>query len=383
MTPAPTVAILANRGFAVTNSRLPLIARMREAGWRVLLVTADDAHARQVESLGATLETVEFHRGGLSPLRDLRTFARLTRLFARHRPDLIHFFHSKPIMLGSLAIAAIPGWRPKVVSTITGLGYAYLAGGIDWIAASAGYRALTGRSDAVIFQNQDDLDVFVQRGWVRAERATLIESSGVDTAKFAPRPLQGTRRTVVMVSRLLRQKGVQEYLDAARAVAARHPDVEFLLAGEIEPGHADGIPEEEILRGTRDAGVRYLGYATDVPELLASSRLLVFPSYYREGLPRIVIEAAACAVPAIVADVPGSRDAIEHGVTGLLVPPRDHGKLVEAICALLGDDGRCRAMGLAARTRALAEFDLRLITERQLDVYRSLLGATLAGAGTA
>jgi len=381
VTPAPTVAILANRGFAITNSRLPLIARMREAGWRVLLVTADDAHARQVESLGATLETVEFHRGGLSPLRDLRTLARLTRLFARHRPDLVHFFHSKPVMLGSLAIAAVPGWRPKVVSTITGLGYAYLAGGIDWIAASAGYRALTRRSDAVIFQNRDDLDVFVRRGWVRAEKATLIESSGVDTAKFAPRP--GARRTVVMVSRLLRQKGVQEYLDAARAVAARHPETEFLLAGEIEAGHADGIPEEEILRGARDAGVRYLGYATDVPGLLASARMLVFPSYYREGLPRIVIEAAACAVPAVAANVPGSRDAIEHGVTGLLVPPRDHGKLVEAICALLDDDGRCRAMGQAARGKALAEFDLRLITERQLDVYRSLLGATLAGAGTA
>jgi glycosyltransferase involved in cell wall biosynthesis len=182
-----------------------------------------------------------------------------------------------------------------------------------------------------------------------------------------------------MVSRLLRQKGVQEYLDAARAVAARHPDVEFDLAGEIEAGHADGIPEEELLRRTRAAGVRFLGYAKDVPALLASSRLLVFPSYYREGLPRVVIEAAACAVPAVAADVPGSRDAIEHGVTGLLVPPRDHGSLVEAICTLLEDDARCQAMGRAARARALAEFDLRQITDRQLDVYRSLLGAKLEG----
>lgn len=377
MNPAPTVAILANRGFAVTNSRLPLVARMREAGWRVLLITADDAHARQVEALGATLESAEFDRGGLSPWRDFRTLARLTRLFSRHRPDLVHFFHSKPIMLGSLAIAAIPGWRPKVVSTITGLGYAYLAGGIDWLAASAGYRALTRRSDAVIFQNRDDRDVFVARGWIGAEKAVLIESSGVDTAKFAPRPQAGTGRTVVMVSRLLRQKGVQEYLDAARAVAVRHPDVEFQLAGEIEAGHADGIPEEEVQRGARDAGVRFLGYMKDVPGLFASARMLVFPSYYREGLPRIVIEAGACGVPAVAADVPGSRDAIEHGVTGLLVPPRDHGSLVDAICALLEDDDRCQAMGRAARAKALAEFDLRLITDRQLDVYRSLLGAKL------
>lgn len=381
MSAAPTVAILANRGFAVTNSRLPLISRMREAGWRVLLITADDAHARQVESLGATLETVEFHRGGLAPWRDLGTLARLARVFSRHRPDLVHFFHSKPIMLGSLAIAAIPGWKPKVVSTITGLGYAYLAGGINWLAASAGYRMLTRRSDAVIFQNRDDRDVFVARGWIGTEKAVLIESSGVDTAKFAPRPQPGTGGTVVMVSRLLRQKGVQEYLDAARAVAARHPAVEFQLAGEIEAGHADGIPEEEVLRGARDAGVRFLGYVTDVPRLLASSRLLVFPSYYREGLPRVVIEAAACGIPAVAADVPGSRDAIEHGVTGLLVPARDHGSLVEAICTLLDDDAMRQAMGRAAREKALAEFDVRLITDRQLDVYRSLLGAKLAVNG--
>ena len=378
MSAAPTVAILANRGFAVTNSRLPLIARMREAGWRVLLVTADDAHARQVESLGATLETVKFHRGGLAPWRDFGTLAHLTRLFSRYRPDLVHFFHSKPIMLGSLAIAGIPGWKPKVVSTITGLGYAYLAGGINWLAASAGYRMLTRRSDAVIFQNRDDRDVFVARGWIGAEKAVLIESSGVDTGKFAPRQLPGTGRTVVMVSRLLRQKGVQEYLDAARAVAARHPAVEFQLAGEIEAGHADGIPEEEVLRSARDAGVRFLGYVTDVPALLASSRMLVFPSYYREGLPRVVIEAAACGIPAVAADVPGSRDAIVHGVSGLLVPPRDHAGLVTAICTLLEDDDRCRAMGRAARDRALADFDVRSITDRQLDVYRSLLGAKLA-----
>ena len=181
-----------------------------------------------------------------------------------------------------------------------------------------------------------------------------------------------------MVSRLLRQKGVQEYLDAARAVAARHPAVEFQLAGEIEAGHADGIPEEEVLRSARDAGVRFLGYVTDVPALLASSRMLVFPSYYREGLPRVVIEAAACGIPAVAADVPGSRDAIVHGVTGLLVPPRDHAGLVTAICTLLEDDDRCRAMGRAARDRALADFDVRSITDRQLDVYRSLLGAKLA-----
>lgn len=374
-TPRRTIAILANRGFAISNSRIPLITRMRDAGWRILLITADDPPARQVESLGATLETVNFHRGGLSALQDVGTVVRLIRLFARYRPELVHFFHSKPILLGTIAIAAIPGWRPRVVSTITGLGYAYLAGGLSWLMASIGYRMLIRRSDAVIFQNPDDRGIFVERNWVDRDKAALIVSAGVDTSKFRPAANRGTRKTVLMISRLLHQKGVQDYLDAARVVGARNPDAEFLLAGEIEAEHADRIPEAAILQSTRESGVKFLGYVSQVEALLATVAVLVFPSYYREGVPRVVIEAAACAVPAIGADVPGTRDAIEDGVTGILVPPRNHQRLVESLCRLLDDEDLRAKMGRAAREKALAEFDVNSITEKHLDLYRTALGA--------
>ena len=174
VTSPPTIAIVANRGFAISNSRIPLILQMQDAGWNVLVITADDDAARSVASLGVTLETVNFYRGGLSAFRDIGTFVRLICLFARHRPDLVHFFHSKPILLGTLAIAAVPGWRPKVVSTITGLGYAYLAGGISWLFASIGYRLLMKRSDAVVFQNEDDRNIFVRRRWIDEGKATLL-----------------------------------------------------------------------------------------------------------------------------------------------------------------------------------------------------------------
>ncbi len=370
----PTIAILANRGFAISNSRIPLITRMQEAGWRVLLLTEDDASARHIESLGATLEPVKFYRGGLSVFRDFGTLIRLIRLFARYRPELVHCFHSKPILLGSIAMAAVPGWKPKVVSTITGLGYAYLAGGLNWLFASIGYRMLVRRSSAVIFQNEDDRRIFVGKKWLDEEKAVLIVSSGVDTGRFRPGSNGGIHKTVLMISRLLHQKGVQDYLDVARVVGASFPAAEFLLAGEIETEHADRIPQETIQQETHSSGVKFLGFVPNVQDLLARTHVLVFPSWYREGLPRVVIEAAACAVPTIGADVPGTRDAIEDGATGFLVPPRDKLRLEERLRQLLEDDGLRIRMGLAARERALAIFDVNLITKRQLEVYQRVLG---------
>lgn len=376
MTGRPTIAILANRGFAITNSRIPLIRRMQDAGWRVLLITGDDRDARKVESLGVVLEIVKFHRGGPAIVRDARALFRLVRLFARYRPQLIHFFHSKPILLGSMAIALVPGWRPGVVSTITGLGYSYESGGLGWLISSIGYRFLMRRSDAVVFQNRDDRSLFVERAWIDERRATLISGSGVDIQRFRPGGRQGDGSTVLMLSRLLHQKGVQDYLDAASIVRARFRNVTFLLAGEIEVDHADRIEESAVAEATRESGVKYLGFVAGVEELLSRTQILIFPSYYREGLPRVVIEAAACAVPAIGADVPGTRDAIDDGVTGILVPPKDHRMLAERIGQLLGDEELRLRMGSAARRKALAEFDVNLITDQQVDVYRTVLART-------
>ncbi len=375
----PTIAILANRGFAISNSRVPLIIRMRNAGWRILLITADDSAARSVESLGVTLEPVNFYRGGLSVFRDMRALVRLIRLFSRHKPDLIHCFHAKPILLGSIAIAVIPRWRPRFVSTITGLGYSYIEGGMNWLIASIGYRLLMRHSDAAIFQNQDDLSMFVGRKWINEKRAALIRSSGVDTGRFRPGKNRGTKTTILMLSRLIHQKGVQDYLDAAKIVNDKYTNTAFFLAGEIETDHADRIAETKIMEATRRSGVEYLGFVSNVEELLSATQILVFPSYYREGLPRVVIEAAACAVPTIGADVPGTRDAIQDGVTGLLVRPRDHRLLAEKIGQLLDDEELRVKMGIAARQRALEEFDVHLITEKQMDVYKSVLSLASRG----
>jgi glycosyltransferase involved in cell wall biosynthesis len=158
-------------------------------------------------------------------------------------------------------------------------------------------------------------------------------------------------------------------------VKDKYANVTFLLAGEIETEHADRIEEMTIVRATRESGVKYLGFVANVEELLRATQILVFPSYYREGLPRVVIEAAACAVPTVGADVPGTRDAIEDGVTGFLVPPKDHRLLAERIGQLLDDEDLRVRMGSAARQKALREFDVDLITEKQLEVYKTVLSS--------
>ena len=219
--------MLAIRGFAISNSRMPLIAQMRKAGWNVLLFTTDDEDARKVETLGATLLPIAFTRGGVALIRDLLTLLRLIWLFVKHKPDLVHLFHAKPILLGTIAISVIPGWRPRIVSTITGLGYAFAEGGTSWRLASFGYQRFMKRSDATIFQNRDDRKLFIARKWVIEPRAHLISSSGVDIKRFRPLEDGNGTNTVLMVGRLIYQKGVLEYLEAARILREKHGSTTF------------------------------------------------------------------------------------------------------------------------------------------------------------
>jgi glycosyltransferase involved in cell wall biosynthesis len=183
--------------------------------------------------------------------------------------------------------------------------------------------------------------------------------------------------TVLMYSRLLWQKGVREYVDAARQIRQRRPDVTFLLAGETDPDHPDAVPRHYVEEAAREGVIEFLGYLERPAEVLRQSEILVFPSYYREGCPRVVLEASACSVPTVAADVPGTRQAVHHGETGLLVPPRDVEALAAAINGLLDDPDRARDMGRAARQFAEREFSMPVIVDRHLKLYAGL-GVALA-----
>lgn len=342
------------------------------AGWQVVAATADDSWATRLSTIGVTVEPVSFSRGGLALFWDVRALLALTRLYRRYRPALIHHFNAKPVILGSLA--ALLAGSHRVVNTITGLGHVFIRGGVTRYLAATAYSLLLSRSAGTIFQNPDDLYLFVERGWIPAQLARLIVSSGVDTARFRPAPAtrapaEPTR--VLMVARLLWQKGVGEFVEAADLVKERYPGTCFQLAGEWDPVHPDAVGEKWIHAVTNQGVIEFLGYLRNMPQQLHQTDIFVLPSY-REGAPRVLLEAAACGLPVVATDVPGCREMVLDGVTGLLIPPQDSRALAQAIIVLLQKPELRRRMGQAGRKRVEAEFDIRAVTARHLALYQEI-----------
>jgi len=367
-----TVLFSANRGYALTSSREGLIRHFLSAGWTVVLATAEDAESRWLVELGARLEPVDFSRGGLAVAADWRAYRRLCKIFRHWRPALAHNFHAKPVIAGTLAARKVMGDSVRVVNTITGLGHAFVAGGLSARLAGLGYRLALPKADLTVFQNRDDRTLFLERGWVPEPRARLIAGSGVDLERFSHferNKKESDTLVVVMLGRLLKQKGIPEFVEVARRIRIRVPGTRFLLAGEEDPGHPDAVSVEWL---RAQSAVEYLGRLSDVTPVFAEADLLLFPSYYREGVPRVVMEAAATGLPTVALDVPGVREAVRDGETGFLVPDRDVDTLTARVAELLENCERRLAMGRSAHRLAEEAFDIRTIQARQLNLYREL-----------
>ncbi|MCK5538784.1 MAG: glycosyltransferase family 4 protein [Bacteroidales bacterium] len=367
------VIFSANRGFALMNSRLPLMESLLSQGWRVVVATANDEYAGKLANKGIIIESVHFNRGGFSPKEDFIAYSVLRKIYKNYKPLLIHHFHAKPVILGTLAARHILGKEVKIVNSITGLGHAFTKGGISKQLASVGYHFSIPAGDVTIFQNRDDRQLFIKQGWVTPEQAQLIVSSGVDITRFHPvEKLESSQPKLLMVGRLLWQKGVGEFIEAAKIVKKHFPNVRFQLAGEWDFIHPDAISKKQLDEPISKGIIEFLGYIHNMDEELPKIDLLVMPSYYREGVPRVVLEAAACGIPCIGADVPGTREAISDEKTGFLVPPQDSKALAKRILDLLKDNKLRQQMGNNARKMVEEQFDIKIITRKQLSVYKKI-----------
>ena len=365
--------LVANRGFGLVGSRRLLMRRLQSKGWEVIAATADDNYSLELTGEGIGREVVHFVRAAFSPMADVLALRALRRIYSRYRPQLVHHFNAKPVILGTVAARLARDRGPLVVNTITGLGNAFASGGLTRRLAGLGYRIALRHADATIFQNRDDQRLFLEKKWVQATRAELIVGSGVDLERFRPPERDNFESPrILMAGRLLWQKGVREFMGAATHVRALLPRVRFQLAGEFDEKHPDAIGRTELRNALATTPIEFLGYIENMEQVLPEIYAFVLPSYYREGVPRVVLEAAACGVPSIGADVPGIREVIAEGETGFLVPPRDGTVLGERLMQLLSDVEIRNRMGRAARRRAEARFDVDVITDRQLAVYRSL-----------
>ncbi|MGI9436192.1 MAG: glycosyltransferase family 4 protein [Geminicoccaceae bacterium] len=376
------IALIANTGWNIVRYRGELMSALIERGWKVSAIAAfSEEQARQLRDIGAHPYPLHINAAGVNPFHDIAYFFRVLRILRRLQPDLVHAFTMKPVIYGAWA-AKLAGIQ-CVVASITGGGMLLRGGGKAWIGRIVWpmiSAALSGRTQT-IFQNPDDLALFVDQRALRHSQATCIASSGVNTAALKPDPhLAATERTCfLMASRMLWSKGVGDFVAAARLVKRDFPEVSFVLYGgsreDYDSKNPDFIERAWLADLNREGIVTWRGRtdAGKVEAAMRSAAAVVLPSYYPEGVPRCLIEAASAGTPIITTDTPGCRDAVIDDVSGFLVPPKSPTQLAEAMATLLRDPTRIAAMGLKGRDIAVTTFDARLIVDRTISVYQPML----------
>lgn len=373
--PPLKLILFANTDWYLYNFRRSLALGAKAAGYDVLLVSPPGPYGQKLLDLGLRWVAAPMKRRSLNPLREAALLTWLWRLMRTEQPDIVHSFTIKCAIYGALA-ARVAGTAR--VNAVAGMGYVFisnerLARVLRPIVRMLMSIALGGERARLILQNQDDAAFFEGAGITLPGQIRLIAGSGVNCERFSP-PADVHRDLtlrVVLAARMLWDKGVGEFVEAARITRAKRPNVAFVLAGDPDPGNPAAIPES-VLHEWQAAGlVEWLGHVDDMPGFLAQADIVVLPSY-REGLPKSLIEAAACGRPLITTDVPGCRDVVTDGVNGLLVPVRNASALADAIARLAGDQALARRLGEAARAKAVAEYDERSIVMRTLAVYEEL-----------
>lgn len=357
------ILVFSSLAFSLVNFRGALLSRLREEGHDVLAVAPDDdsAVATWLGERGIGFTTVSMNRTGMRPLQDLKTLWGYVRLIAREKPDLILAYTQKPIIYGGIA-ARLTGNVP-FFALMSGLGYLFSPDGAKPGLARTIflrlYREGVRKARKIFVFNKDDHADMLAAGIVSKRHIVVqVPGSGVDTGHFPSQPLPEGAPHFLMVGRLMRDKGVYEYLEAARRVGGEFPDARFSILGRAETFNPTGIAEKDIAGLQQDYPVAFLPETTDVRPYLARSSVFVLPSYYREGLPRTILEAMATGRAVITTDMPGCRDPIEDGRNGIIVPPRDVDALTAAMRSFIINPRQAAEMGRHSRAVAERVYDV-------------------------
>lgn len=377
VTTGKKIILVSRCAWTLYNFRAGLIETLKRYGHTVIGGgAAGDGFEPRIEALGVPFVPLPVDKKGINLRADIELLWTLYRWYRRERPDVIHHFTIKPVIYGSLA-ARLAG-VPRIVNTVTGLGFVFIEEEMEWLRRLVErlYRLALACAHFTFFQNQDDLEAFASRRLVKRSKAGLLPGSGVDTEFFVPcsntTPEADRPLTFIMVARLLRHKGVCEYVEAARRVKLEFPDVQFQLLGRRDERNPSVVLQEDLDRWQADDVITWLGEVPDVRPIVAKADVVVLPSY-REGIPRSLLEAAAMGKPIITTDAVGCREVVEDEVNGLLVPVKDAKALAQAMIRMIRNRGMRALMGKASREKAAREFDERVVIEKILKSYE---GAT-------
>lgn len=367
------ILLTVNAAWNIWNFRRPVVQALLADGHRITVLAPPDDSVADLQRLGCQFLPLEMSAKGLNPLEGVKLYNRFKDVFRAEQPDIVLSYTIKNNVFGAMAASTV---GVPFLPNVTGLGTAFLSGGLLQVVAEGLYRRAFAKLPIVFFQNEDDRSLFIDHRLVKGHQARLLPGSGIDLAHFTPAPYPSEDRAPVflMISRLLRDKGVVEFVEAARQVKAQAPEARFQLLGAVAAENRTAI-DAATLNGWVDAGhVEYLGTTDDVRPHIARASCVVLPSY-REGAPRTLIEAAAMARPSITTDVPGCRSVVEAGVTGLLCAPKDAKSLAETCNQFLSLSPAAKAsMGLAGRRRMKEFYDQSVIVAQ----YRAAITQALA-----
>ena len=359
------ILLISNTAFSIYNFRHGILVRLIADGYKVITVGPKDAYSAKLAAMGCEVIDMPMAAKGVNPREDLFLLGQLRRLYKTIKPDFIFHYTIKPNIYGSVAarLAGVPS-----IAVTTGLGYTFIND--NWVARVARllYKAAFLSPKEVWFLNEDDRQTFLRHRLVAADKAVLLHGEGVDTTHFCPQPapVADGKIRFLLVARMLWDKGVGEYVEAARQVRKQYPGAVFQLLGECGVPNPSEVTREQMADWEREGVIEYLGTTTDVRPYLAQVDCLVLPSY-REGVPRTLLEAAAMGKPLIATDAPGCRDVVIDGETGWLCPVKDAVTLAGCMTQLLAMPAADRqAMGMAGRRFIEQNFDEQKVVAHYL-----------------
>lgn len=366
------ILYIVNVDWFFISHRLPIAIEAKNNGYDVHVACAVTDNSDYLTKLGFTVHDLPLSRSGVGFFSEVKSIYSIYGLIRKLSPEVLHMITIKPVLYGGL-ISRFFSVKKRIAS-ISGLGYVFISETVKarflrYIVVALYRIGLSKINTFVIFQNSSDKALFLKEKIISKEQTFLIRGSGVNLLEYKYHPEPKGKPVVMFLARLLKDKGLIEFLEAAKFLKSQNIDARFVLVGDIDLHNPNSITKEELSLYIKDGTVEAWGYSKHVQEIIPKSNIMVLPSY-REGLPKSLIEAAACGRAVITTDVPGCRDAIEKDVTGLLVEPKNVKSLADAIFLLLNNDELREQFGLAGRKLAEQHFDIKDVVNKHMDIYR-------------
>lgn len=367
-----TIAIVLNTSWNIFNFRLNLIKAFQAAGWRVIAIAPQDAYTYKLKDFGIEHYDIQINSKGVNPFEDLKLIYDFLRLYQKARPDILLHYTIKPNIYGSIAagILGIP-----VINNISGLGTVFIKESLITSVVKWLYRYSLHKSSKVFFQNSDDIHVFLANKLVAKEKCDLLPGSGIDFNKFIPidHIKDNEQFVFLLIARMLWDKGIGEYVEAAKMIKLKYPYIEFQLLGSLDTANKTAISKEQMKQWTDAGVVTYLGITDNVQQYIKQADCIVLPSY-REGTPRTLLESASMAKPIITTNVPGCKEVVTDGINGYLCKVQNSYDLASKMEIMLKLSNQERAsMGLAGRKKIIKEFDEMIVIQKYLDTIQSIV----------